>query len=89
MRKLTVNTTVTNEVCDERRTLTFDNTNLAASVFMDDKELVWASNARGLWTLGLGKLMVHDITDKQMISLVNSITNETEKENNGSSNEGA
>ena len=84
MRKLTVNTTVTNEVCDERRTLTFDNTNLAASVFMDDKALVWASNARGLWTLGLGKLMVHDITDKQMISLVNSITNETEKENNGS-----
>ena len=89
MRKLTVNTTVTNEVCDERRTLTFDNTNLAASVFMDDKELVWESNARGLLTVGLGKLMVHDITDKQMISLVNSITNETEKENNGSSNDGA
>ena len=79
MRKLTVNTTVTNEVCDERRTLTFDNTNLAASVFMDDKELVWASNARGLWTVGLGKLMVQDITDKQMISLVDSITNETNK----------
>lgn len=79
MRKLTVNTTVTNEVCDERRTLTFDNTNLAASAFMDDKELVWASNARGLWTVGLGKLMVHDITDKQMISLVDSITNETNK----------
>ena len=79
MRKITVNTTVTNEVCDERRTLTFDNTNLAASVFMDDKELVSASNARGLWTVGLGKLMVHDITDKQMISLVDSITNETNK----------
>ena len=79
MRKITVNTTVHNEVCEERRSLEFDNVR-SASVFMDTDEVVWTSNDRFTsWSMGLGTLVIHDITEKQMLALVKSITTELDK----------
>ena len=79
MRKITVNTTVQNEVCEERRSLEFDNVR-SASVFMDTDEVVWTSNDRFTsWSMGLGTLVIHDITEEQMLALVKSITTELDK----------
>ena len=79
MRKITVNTTVENEVCEERRSLEFDNVR-SASVFMDTNEIVWTSNDRlTSWSMGLGTLVIHDLTDEQMLDILKSITTELEK----------
>jgi hypothetical protein len=83
MRKITVNTTVENDTCDERREFEFKTGRLSASIYLNpDKEsAVWANHyeSDNTWSISLGNVMISDIGTKDMLRLIKSIQEETEK----------
>ena len=88
MRKITVNTTVNNDVCEESREYTFKNERtLNATIYLDPKKRssTWASSfSDNTWSIAIGNVHIHDISDKEMVRLLEKINIETrtkEKDN--------
>jgi hypothetical protein len=92
MRKITVNTTVNNDVCEESREYTFKNERvLTATAFLNPEKqsVIWANSfSDGTWSIAIGNVHIHDISDAEMIRLLEKINIESEtKEENVTSND--
>ena len=82
MRKITVNTTVNNDVCEESREYTFNNKRtLNATIYLhpDKQSSIWASSfSDNTWSIAIGNVHIHDISDNEMIRLLEKINIETQ-----------
>tara|TARA_B100000508_G_scaffold94077_1_gene73495 strand:- start:438 stop:719 length:282 start_codon:yes stop_codon:yes gene_type:complete len=93
MRKITVNTTVENDVCEESREYTFKNARyIGANIYLhpDKQGAIWAhSFSDGTWSISVHNVQIHDISDAEMVRLLEKINSESTKEENVTSNDSA
>jgi hypothetical protein len=92
MRKITVNTTVDNDVCEESREYTFkDARYIGATIHLypEKQGAMWANSfSDGTWSLSIHNVQIHDISDSEMIRLLEKINAESiRKEENVTSND--
>jgi hypothetical protein len=84
MKQIKVNTTVENDACKEDRTYTFKTGSpLSATIYMHPEKTssIWATHYRtdDTWTISIANVMIHDIGQADMLSLIKAIQEETEQ----------
>ena len=93
MKQIKVNTTVENEACREDRVFTFKKGRpLSAVIYMppDKTSSVWATHyaTDNTWTISIGNVMIYEIGQADMTTLLKVIQEEME-ENNVTSDDSA